>query len=249
VATSAIQADTCIAQLISFNAAAAWPLASKTWWPSPRVMGAPAASAKWTCSTCPSCRHTVSTLSATRNIAAGEEITVPSAQHITGAGDSGPAVQVSFDGGTKDGSSGAAAVLWLREGRDQWLKAATATLPLPKENSSQVAEAWGLKLAIYLLIHSGASPKWGRTIGDCLSVVRYGASQGLLRKPEVQSVLEPSLHQLAAAGWVLEWIAVHGRHNSCAHELATQARKDAKALAEAGTGEQAPTIVWTRVSA
>jgi hypothetical protein len=188
-------------------------------------------------------------LTASRNIAAGEEITVPSAQHITGAGEKGPAVQVSFDGGTKDGSSGAAAVLWLRQGRDQWEKTATASLPLPSESNSQVAEAWGLKLAIHLLIHSGASPKWGRTIGDCLSVVRYGASQGLLRRPEVQTVLEPSLNQLAAAGWVLEWIAVHGRHNTCAHDLATQARKDAKALAEAGTGEQEPTIIWTRVLA
>jgi hypothetical protein len=75
-------------------------------------------------------------------------------------------------------------------------------------------------------------------------VVRYGASQGMLRKPEVQSVLEPSLNQLASAGWSIEWIAVEGRHNSCAHDLATQARTEAKRLADRGEGAQPPSFTW-----
>jgi hypothetical protein len=72
----------------------------------------------------------------------------------------------------------------------------------------------GLKLAIQLIAVQPASglPHHLATAYQSSA----GASQGLLRKPEVQSFLETPLAQMASTGWR---IAIEGRHNSAAHDL------------------------------
>jgi hypothetical protein len=169
---------------------------------------------------------------------------VASASHIAGTSVNEPDTQVSFDGGAKDGVSGAGAALWVRNQSKQWRLAATSKIALPGIGHPQIAEAWGLKLAILLIIQSSHCVKTCRIIGDSLSVVRYGAAQGLLRKPEVQAILEAPLSRMASAGWSIEWAAIEGRHNSSAHNLATAARKKAQRLSDARLRSNGPATQW-----
>eukprot|EP00972_Heterocapsa_arctica_P003605 537238-Heterocapsa_arctica.AAC.1 len=71
-----------------------------------------AANARWICTTCRTCRNSRAQLVADAHIPLGAEITVASASHITGTSVNEPDTQVSFDGGAKDGVSGAGAALW-----------------------------------------------------------------------------------------------------------------------------------------
>eukprot|EP00972_Heterocapsa_arctica_P061915 9126726-Heterocapsa_arctica.AAC.1 len=66
-------------------------------------MGEASATARWMRSTCSACHQFTASLVATRRIPAGAEITVPSAPHLIGTSEDGPAILVSFDGGSKDG--------------------------------------------------------------------------------------------------------------------------------------------------
>ena len=60
-----------------------------------------------------------------------------------------------------------------------------------------------------------------RIVGGNLVVVKYGDSAGKLHKPEMQSLLEEPLGQLAMQGWVTEWVAVRRRFNKEADAGAT----------------------------
>eukprot|EP00972_Heterocapsa_arctica_P033953 4999271-Heterocapsa_arctica.AAC.1 len=151
-ASASSPADSIIACMIASVPQAAWPLAGKGWWPSPRIMQDGTANAKWVCSTCCVCRCSRALLVATTAIPAGAELTVPEANQILGASGNEPATQVAFDGGAKDGVSGAGAVLWIRQKNCHWQVAATTSIALPASGHPQVAEAWGLKLAIQLII-------------------------------------------------------------------------------------------------
>ena len=72
---------------------------------------------------------------------------------------------------------------------------------LPGETCSQVAEAWGCRLATGLLQACRTELRRVRGSGDNLAVVRYCAAQGRLRRPAMQAVVEPGLAALGRAGW------------------------------------------------
>ena len=88
-----------------------------------------------------------------------------------------------------------------------------------------------------LLLESGAvgtSAKNAMIAGDNLAVIRYGAAQGRLHRPEMQGILEGVLARLAAAGWNLGWLAMRRCFNTAADALATAALRGAADLARAG---------------
>ena len=153
-----------------------------------------------------------------------------------------PHFLVTFDGGARLRGrrrvAGAAAVLWgpiCGDGDRRPLK--FSQVMLPGVEHAQVAEAWGLRLACLLLLGARASfggEKSALIAGDNLAVVRYGAAQGRLHRPEMQGILEQVLGQLAAAGWSPEWVAMRRAFNKAADELATGALFEAGDLAKAG---------------
>eukprot|EP00972_Heterocapsa_arctica_P082312 12130057-Heterocapsa_arctica.AAC.1 len=89
------------------------------------------ANARWVCTTCRTCRTSRAQLIADVAIPLGAEITVARADHVAGTTGNEPATQVSFDGGAKDGASGAGAALWTRDQHCQWRLAATSSIALP----------------------------------------------------------------------------------------------------------------------
>ena len=135
--------------------------------------------------------------------------------------------------------AGAAAVLWGPIGGDGDRRPLKfSQVMLPGVEHAQVAEAWGLRLACLLLLGARSAfggEKSALIAGDNLGVVRYGAAQGRLHRPEMQGILEQVLGQLAAAGWSPEWVAMRRAFNKTADELATGAVFEAGDLAKAGT--------------
>ena len=77
-------------------------------------------------------------------------------------------------------------------------------------------------------------PPWWPVAGDNLAVVRYGAAQGRLHRPEMQGILESVLAKLPAAGWSISWLAMRRCFNGAADKLATAALDVASVLAQAG---------------
>jgi len=149
---------------------------------------------------------------------------------------------LTFDGGAREVDleevSSAAAILWgpRNEAGDRH-RLRTASVQLPGIRNSQVAEAWGLRLACLLLLMEGgqASGLRSATIaGDNLAVIRYGAAQGRLHRPEMQGLLEQVLARLALSGWELNWLAMRRCFNTAADALATEALTGATALAKLG---------------
>jgi hypothetical protein len=94
-------------------------------------------------------------------------------------------------------------------------------------------------------MESAALPRQALIIGDCLSIVRYGAAQGLLKSVEVQAILEEPLNDLAASGWENEWAVVDGRHNQGAHDLAAAGLARAISLAHDGNPAQRTLTTWS----
>ena len=157
--------------------------------------------------------------------------------------------EVSFDGGARDIGgvrvAGAGAVLWAQcDGLSGYRCAARATVALPAEEHAQVAEAWGGRVALDLLLRTQADLRLARVIGDNLGVIRYGAGEARLRRPAMQSVLEPLLGRIALAGWGLSWQAVRRRLNGAADALATDGVHWAASLARAGVTEPRLHIEW-----
>ena len=116
-------------------------------------------------------------------------------------------------------------------------RVADASVALPGEKFAQVAEAWGLRLAGGLLLGNGCAIDVAKTAlvaGDNLAVVRYGAAQGRLHRPEMQGILESVLAKLPAAGWSISWLAMRRCFNGAADKLATAALEVASVLAQAG---------------
>ena len=112
-----------------------------------------------------------------------------------------------------------------------------ASVQLPGIRNSQVAEAWGLRLACLLLLLEGGRSVGSRSAtiaGDNLAVIRYGAAQGRLHRPEMQGLLEQVLARLALAGWNLNWVAMRRCFNTAADALATEALTGATELAKLG---------------
>ena len=140
--------------------------------------------------------------------------------------------------------AGAGAVLWgpvQPDGTRAVLR--VARVSLPGEEYAQVAEAWGLRLALLLLLGDlGGTRRSARIVGDNLAVVRYGASQGRLHQPDMQGVLEQVLARVLLLGWDLQWAAVRQRFNQAADYQAGLAVDEAEA--RKGRGETAPGVFF-----
>ena len=116
-------------------------------------------------------------------------------------------------------------------------------MALPDSGCSQTAEAWGARMAIDLVCSSGADRRHSRICGDNLAVVRFCAGQARLRRPAMQSVIEPGLARPSLEGWAVQWLAVRRRLNMAADAIAAEAVHWAARLRTAG-GRQARQAVW-----
>eukprot|EP00972_Heterocapsa_arctica_P091661 13519453-Heterocapsa_arctica.AAC.1 len=67
-------------------------------------------------------------------------------------------------------------------------------------------------------------------VGDNLAIIRYAASQGRLRHPSMQLVLDDPLKELVMTGWETSWLAVRSKVNSAAHAYANDDVLHAHAL-------------------
>ena len=56
-----------------------------------------------------------------------------------------------------------------------------------------------------------------------LAIVRHCASQGRLRRPAAQAVLEPALARMSTRGWRSTWQAIRRRLNVASDAAATEA--------------------------
>ena len=83
-----------------------------------------------------------------------------------------------------------------------------------------------------------------RVAGDNLNVVRYCASEGRIRKPQIQELLEGPLGDCAARGWALRWTAVRRIENEAADSAATEGVYMAARMAN--RGETGPRICIAR---
>ena len=105
---------------------------------------------------------------------------------------------------------------------------------LPGEEHAQVAEAWGLRAATKAVVLLQSGRKTRRVVGDNLTVIRYAADQGGLRKLAIQATLERPLADLAVSGRRVEWAAVRRRFNALADQQATEAVKSAAVMRARG---------------
>ena len=162
--------------------------------------------------------------------------------HVLNGHCAGLPLEITFDGGTRsaDGRlvSGAGAVLWgpaCLDGTRMVL--ARASVALPGTQLAVVAEAWGCRVGLDLLLQCQPSLRACRVVGDNLAVVRYGAGHGRTRRTEVQAVLEGALGRATALGWRLSWLAVNRRLNEAADAAASRGLARAATLAGGGLFE------------
>ena len=105
---------------------------------------------------------------------------------------------------------------------------------LPGEAHAQVAEAYGCRFGQRMLLDIRCGMRAARVAGDNLNVVRYCASEGRIRKPHIQELLEGPLGDCAARGWTVNWAAVRRRENEAADEAATEGVYMAARMVERG---------------
>ena len=160
----------------------------------------------------------------------------------------------TFDGGARSRGNlsvaGAGAALWgplNLHGYRTLL--ARATIALPAETSAQIAEAWGCRVALDLLLQVLADDRSARVSGDNLAVVRFCADQGRLRRPSMQAALAPALARVLGTGWGIEWLAVRRRLNQAADALATMGVFRAFRLAESGHVAPSLLVEWLPAAA
>ena len=222
------------------------------WLPPPRLQPRGVATASWEPEACPHCgRHWI-TLTSRTPLDPSTEISVAASPFIdTCPGDGLPRLVLSFDGGARATASGdarvagAGAVLWSLSPRDLSLTLrAEAWVALPGEAWAPIAEAWGLHLALQLLLRAGEACLPCQVVGDNLAVMRFAAAQGSLRNPAHEGILSPSLAQLALRGIEPSWLAVRRRFNKAADSRATAAVQWAAVLAAEGTLTPVARSVW-----
>ena len=108
--------------------------------------------------------------------------------------------------------AGAGAILWGPPGPDGSRPiVARAVVGHPSVEHAQTAEAVGCAAALDLVAQRGAALRAAKIIGDNLAVVRYGAAQGRLRRPQMQQVLAGRLAALHERGLDLSRAAVRRR--------------------------------------
>ena len=111
---------------------------------------------------------------------------------------------------------------------------AAAVVALPWSATAQLAEAFGCRAALRLLLRYGKSAGRARVVGDNLAVVRYCAGSARLRARPQQALLEEALGGAGARGWLLDWQAVRRNLNSMADRHATRGIMWALRCREAG---------------
>ena len=90
--------------------------------------------------------------------------------------------------------AGAGAILWKFKGETgNMVMMRRAVIGLPGEAHAQVAEAYGCRAGLRMLLDIRCEVRAARVAGDNLNVVRYCASEGRIRKPLVQELLEGPL--------------------------------------------------------
>ena len=99
---------------------------------------------------------------------------------------------------------------------------ARAAIGLPGQAHAQVAEAYGCMIRLQMLADTRCHLRAARAAGDNLNVACYCASEGRLRRPHIQELLEGPLGVVAARGWTLSWTAIRRRLNGAADATTTE---------------------------
>ena len=117
-----------------------------------------------------------------------------------------------------------------------------AVIGLPGKAHAQVAEAYECRIGLKMILEVQCEIRAARAAGDNLNVVRYCASEGRIRKPCIQELLEGPLGDRAVRGWAMNWAAVRRRENEAADEAATEGVYMAAGMVEQGDTEPITTI-------
>ena len=99
---------------------------------------------------------------------------------------------------------------------------AAAIVAVPWNASAQLAEAFGCRAALQLLLRYGEAAGRARVVGDNLAVVRYCAGTARLRAGPQQALLEDALGEICGRGWQLDWQAVRRHLNTLADRHSTR---------------------------
>ena len=147
---------------------------------------------------------------------------------------------VTFDGGahTVRGRwvAGGAAVLWATVDGER-RPSVTRMWAIPRGTDSQVAEAWGARMALELLNEESDGLGPDMIVGDNLPVIRYCGDAGRLRRPHLHPILDEALTTRACMGRETRWAAVRRRFNAGVDRAATEACERAASAAEEGRME------------
>ena len=140
-----------------------------------------------------------------RQVESGDELTVCSDECVLGGGDVEWAIEMAFDGGAREINgrrvAGAGAVLWMFDGCAGRMRlVGRAVIGLPGEAHAQVAKAYGCKVGLRMLMDMQCGTRAARVAGDNLNVVRDCASEGRIRRPHIQELLEGPLGDCAVRG-------------------------------------------------
>ena len=184
---------------------------------------------------CLECRAWKLTAVATRAIKRGEPLRGPPPKNSTQLPERELVeYRISFDGGARHRSpnnqldsngpraAGAGAIVWGpadQRGRRDML--AQISLAEPRESSSLIAEALGLRVGMSLAHRVIGRPTSLEIVGDNLPVLRMCAGNAKVRTPEVWELLEGPIMEADMRGWRCEWIAVRRCFNAAADGVAT----------------------------
>ena len=190
---------------------------------------------RWQCLRCFECRAWKLTAVANRAIKKGEPLRGPAPKNTTQLPDKELAeYRISFDGGARHRSPnnqldpngpravGAGAIVWGpadQRGRRDML--AQISLAEPRESSSLIAEALGLRAGMSLAQRIIGRPTSLEIVGDNLPVLRMCAGNAKVRTPQVWELLEGPIMDADLRGWQCEWIAVRRCFNAAADGVAT----------------------------
>ena len=171
----------------------------------------------------------------------GAELTVP---HGRG-GDLGWSGEVDMPMVTIDGGAhtvrgrrvaGGAAVLWATVDGER-RPSITRMWAIPRGTDSQIAEAWGGRMALELLSEESNGPGPDMIVGDNLPVIRYCDDAGRLRRPHLHAILDEPRAARACTGRETRWAAVRRRFNTGADRAVTEACERPACAAEQGRME------------
>ena len=115
-----------------------------------------------------------------------------------------------------------------------------------------VAEAFGLRAAMALMLRSRRFVSHVCIIGDNAPVLKYAVGEARLRRVDLSPILETPLAAIALAGSHPCWMAVRRAFNKAADQLATRAveqafdmhPQDRVSIEEHNMVELSPALGW-----